>query len=51
LPSVFLPGTRENNDFVNSTVRAGKAIVGAIGSIFNADQSDERPGQTPSAET
>ena len=49
LPPVFLPGTLENNDFVNSTIRAGKAITGAIGDILNTEQSDESPGQTPSA--
>ncbi len=49
LPPVVLPGTPENNDFVRSTIQAGKAIVGAIGNVLNTEQSDESASQTPPA--
>jgi hypothetical protein len=49
LPPVVLPGTPESNDFVDSTIQAGKAIVNAIGNILNAERPDKSASQTPPA--
>jgi hypothetical protein len=46
LPPIFLPGTPENADFVTSTIRAGQAILDAIGSLLHNEQSDEKPAVT-----
>lgn len=42
VPPVFLPGTPQNNDFVDSTINAGRAIENAVGSIFNNQDQEDR---------
>jgi len=42
VPPVFLPGTPQNNDFVDSTTNAGRAIENAVGSIFNNQDQEDR---------
>lgn len=42
MPPVFLPGTPQNNDFVDSTINASRAIENAVGSIFNNQDQEDR---------
>lgn len=52
VPPVFLPGTPENDAFVSSTIKAGRAVGNVIGNVLNSDTASRPPaGSRPINET